>query len=151
MKMKQILYLILAVGLLSSCQQASLHDRMIGTWENTSLTVTMKLGDGSDSAMVIADGEWEQVLKIKPIVSVFAEDGTFTSTYYDLNGNQLGQESGKWFVRNDSLVMDSDAYNSAYKVTFDGAKARFVSYIDWDQDGKPDDLYDGWQKKTGKD
>lgn len=149
--MKQTLLTGLLVCLLFSCQSdPTIQEQLIGTWENTSLTVTMKLADGSDSAMVINDGEWEATLKIKPIVTTYSEDGSFKSEYFSLDDKPLGTEAGEWTVRNDSLILKSQGYDNAYKVVFDGDKVRFISVIDWDQDGLADDHYDGWQKRVNK-
>ncbi len=118
---------------------------VIGIWENTSLKVTMKLEDGTDSIANIPEGSWEKVLNIKPIRTTYYPDGTFRSEYTALDGKPMGTEEGTWRMRNDSLILNSLGYDSGYKVTFKGDKARFVSLLDWDQDGKADDLYDGWQ------
>ena len=147
--MKHFLIIILCSTLFLSCEQ-SIEDRLVGTWQNTSLDVTMAMPDGQDSLMHIEQGQWEEVLRIKPIVTRYTVDGKFVSDYYTPEGKSLGSEIGDWEIRNDSLIFKSTNYKWAYKLTFDGNKARFTSLLDWDQDGLADDLYDGWQEKLEK-
>lgn len=147
--MKSLLPFLLFFPLFFSCQE-SMQDKLIGTWENTALDVTMKLNDQQDSLMHIPEGSWERVLNIRPIVTTYTADGNFVSDYYTPEGKSMGSEVGTWEFRNDSLVLKGENYNSAYKVIFEGEKARFTALLDWDQDGQEDDLYDGWQKKIKK-
>ena len=147
--MKTILIsLLIIIGLSQNTPKLNKQD-LIGKWENVSLTVEMPTYGNSDSTSYLkaAEGEWEKVLKIKPIQTTFNEDGSFSSSYFDLDNKPMGIEQGTWFIRNDSLVLVSNNYGSAYKVTISGDKARFKAFLDWDQDGKSDDLYDGWQKR----
>jgi len=146
-------YRILNLALISlifcACQPST--PSLIGSWENTSLTVTMKLDNGQDSLMLVPEGSWADVLKIKPIVTNYAEDGTFKSEYFSLEGDPIGTEAGTWKMKGDSLILNSAGYDNAYQVSFEGDNVRFTSLLDWDQDGQPDDLYDGWQKRVDKD
>lgn len=147
--MKRLLTLTLICALLCSCEPG-IEDRLTGTWENTTLNVQTNSAQGRDTTVYLAikKGQWEAALNIKPIVTNYLEDGSFTSEYFGLDGKPVGTEEGTWTIRNDSLVLNSGGYDNVYKVTFEGDSARFVSYLDWDQDGAVDDLYDGWQKKV---
>lgn len=146
--MKQLLITAVASTLLCSCQ-SNIGDKLIGTWENTTLNVQTNTAQGQDTTinMMIENGQWEEILGIKPIITTYLADGTFKSEYFGLDGEPVGTEEGKWRIRNDSLVLKSGGYDSVYKVIFEDEQARFISYLDWDQDGEADDLYDGWQKK----
>ncbi len=134
--------------MLCSCEPG-INDRLIGTWENTRLNVQTNSAQGRDTTVYLAieKGQWEAALNIKPIITTYLDDGSFKSEYFGLDGKPVGTEEGTWAIRNDSLVLKSGGYDNVYKVTFEGDSARFVSYLDWDQDGAADDLYDGWQKK----
>ncbi|GAB5527533.1 MAG: hypothetical protein Roseis2KO_54050 [Roseivirga sp.] len=146
--MKRILTLTLISALLCSCE-SGIESQLIGTWENTTLNVQTNSAGGQDTTvyLTIEQGQWEAALNIKPIVTTYLEDGSFKSEYFGLDGKPVGKEEGTWKIRNDSLILKSGGYDNVYKVTFAGDSARFVSYLDWDQDGAPDDLYDGWQVK----
>ena len=126
-------------------------EQFIGTWENLNIHATLKMDDGSDSLVIVNEGEWETKLFIKPIVSEFKADGSFTSAYYSPDGDLLNQGNGKWEIRNDSLVLAYDGFTFVYKVTFAADSARFESMLDFDQDGKSDDFYDSWQRKLSAD
>ena len=147
----RIFTLFLTCFLFASCQSENFSEKLIGTWENTSLRIDIKLPDGRDSLMVVPEGDWEKVLGIKPIVSTFSADGTFKSEYFSLEGQPIGTESGDWEVRKDSLYLIYAGSDNAYKMSFDGDRVRFIGMIDWGQGGKADDLYDGWQKRVKED
>lgn len=144
-----VLALALASTLLYSCQ-SNMGAKLIGTWENTTLNVQTNTAQGQDTTinMMIENGQWEEKLGIKPIITTYLEDGSFKSEYFGPDGKPVGTEEGTWRIRNDSLVLKSGGYNDVYKVIFEGEQARFISYLDWDQDGEADDLYDGWQVRT---
>lgn len=142
---------LLIMTCIYSCQDSN-HlspTDIIGTWENTTLNVEVNTISNGDSSSVLAIdvGEWEKTLNIKPISTTYWTDGTFVSVYRGLDGQEIGKEEGNWSIRNDSLILSSANYKNAYRVTIENKQARFVSYLDWDQDGLMDDLYDGWQKK----
>lgn len=147
--MKQSLTLLIISTFLYACTPA-MENQLIGTWENTTLNVQTNTAQGRDTTVYLSieDGQWEKTLNIKPIITTYLDDGSFKSAYFGLDGEPVGTEEGTWRIRNDSLVLKSGGYDNVYKVTFEGNQARFVSYLDWDQDGAPDDLYDGWQKKV---
>ncbi|OEK06228.1 hypothetical protein [Roseivirga misakiensis] len=150
--MKRIILFVLVLGITCSCTKSNRVDpsQIVGTWENTELDVDIKTYNKTnlDSALQIELGEWEAILKLKPIKTTYFEDGTFVAKYFDLEGNPVGEEKGDWKIVNDSLAINSAGYKNIYHVTFKADKARFISILDWDQDGDRDDLYDGWQKKV---
>lgn len=123
---------------------------IIGTWENISLTVKMKTYQNRDttSYLQVPEGKWEEVLKIKHIRTTYTEDGKYKSVYRDLDDKVVGESEGVWTIRNDSLALETEGVEYTYSVILDNGKARFVSLMDWDQDGEEDDLYDGWQRKV---
>ena len=133
----RIISLALICFIFCACESKS--PSLIGTWANTALTVNMKLPNGQDSVLSVPDGQWEAVMKFKPIQTTFAEDGSFKSKYIGLDGTLLGVEEGTWQMRNDSLILKSGGYDFAYHVSYEGNKSRFVSLLDFDQDGDDDE------------
>ena len=146
--MKRHFFTLITCVFLYSCQSEPgiTKEQFIGTWENLNISATLRVGD-KDSAFVVKSGEWETKLGIKPIIAEFNEDGSFSSKYYAPDGTLVNQADGQWEVRNDSLALAYDGFNFVYKVTFSADSARFVSLLDFDQDGDDDDLYDSWQRK----
>lgn len=151
MKNHLVFALLLSVSCTTKNNESSLKDEdIVGAWENVSLNVKMNTFQNRDTTSYLRapEGQWEEVLKIKPIRTVYLKNGEFTSTYRDLSDKVVGESQGKWSIRNDSLILVADDVEYAYSVILENGKARFISLQDWDQDGKADDLYDGWQKKV---
>lgn len=154
--MKKWLAILLLVQVLYSCSserkesQSEKEDikreqNLIGTWTNVSLLVTMKRLEKQDSVLRANEGEWEQVLKIKPIETTFHADSTFESEYYTLDGQKMNTTYGQWWIQNDSLVMLTESGKTFYDFEYNGDRVRFRSTLDWDGDGIADDEYDGVQ------
>ncbi|PIB36998.1 hypothetical protein BFP72_17110 [Reichenbachiella sp. 5M10] len=118
---------------------------LVGKWTNLSLLVTMKRLEESDSVLQAKEGEWERVLKIKPIETTFLKDSTFASEYYTLEGQKMNTTYGKWWVEKDSLVMLTESGETRYDFELTGNRVRFRATLDWDGDGLADDYYDGVQ------
>ncbi|MGL1884899.1 MAG: copper resistance protein NlpE [Reichenbachiella sp.] len=119
---------------------------IVGKWTNVSLLVTMKRLEKEDSLLEAKEGEWEKVLKIKPIVTSFNEDSTFASEYYSIDGQLFNTFYGKWWIRNDSLIMLGEEGETSYYFEISNDRVRFQSKLDWDSDGTIDH-YDAIQVK----
>ncbi|RJE71573.1 hypothetical protein [Reichenbachiella sp. MSK19-1] len=129
----------------SQSSDLKIEQNLIGTWTNVSLLVTMKRLEKQDSVLRANEGEWEQVLKIKPIETTFHADSTFESEYYTLDGQKMNTTYGQWWIQNDSLVMLTESGKTFYDFEYNGDRVRFRSTLDWDGDGIADDEYDGVQ------
>jgi hypothetical protein len=110
----------------------------------------MKQLEMQDSVLEAKEGEWEKVLKMKPILTEFRADGTFTSEYTDLNEKLIKKDIGKWVIRNDSLVVISDGKESVYHFVIANDRVHFKAKLDWDGDGENDDVYDAIQVRVIK-
>ncbi|SMD36311.1 hypothetical protein SAMN04488029_2825 [Reichenbachiella faecimaris] len=145
-------YVLCLLGLgLVACSSADINkELLIGTWKNTALKVKMNTFQNQEATkwLTAQRGQWEAVLQIKPIETTYFSDGRFQSTYTGLDNKRLGTEEGYWKLNGDSLILSSDNYNNSYKLEWTGNELRFVAWLDWDQDGNKDDLYDGWQVKV---
>ncbi|MEQ9288496.1 MAG: hypothetical protein RIG77_16370 [Cyclobacteriaceae bacterium] len=151
MKIQHFFVLLLFIACTSKNDEDGLtKESIVGAWENVSLNVKMNTFQNRDTTSYLRapEGKWEEVLKIKPIRTVYLENGEYTSTYRDLSNKVVGESKGTWGIRNDSLVLTAEGVEYTYSVIIENGKARFISLQDWDQDGKVDDLYDGWQKKV---
>lgn len=143
------LTLLAFVATILSCTQGNnkvTKDQLIGQWTNVTLDVTIdRSPELPDSNVVAREGEWENVLNIKPILTTLSEDGTFKSEYFTLENQPLFTSQGQWFLRNDSLIMTNEQGESAYACAINQDRATFTAKLDWDQDGVADDLYSGTQ------
>ena len=138
-----------SAGAASVTKDENLKQALIGEWLNVSMTINMKSvnSSGQDSISEVPEGQWEAILGIKPIRTVFAEDGTFRSEYRNLSDSVVFISDGKWELHGDSLSMTEAGSTNHYLTKVANGKAEFTGYIDWDQDGASDDLYFGVQKK----
>ncbi len=117
---------------------------ILGTWSSLSLTVTYL---DIDSVYVVAEGNWEDMLNIKPIKTTYTADSTYTSEYYDLDGALVFTSSGTWHFKNDSLFLESEGIITPYEFSLEENVGRFVGILDWNQDGEARERYDGKQEK----
>ncbi len=130
-------------------------EQMIGEWNNLSIRVDIETKKNTDSSEVlnVEQAEWEQRLKIKPIRTYFRADSTWNSAHYNLNDSLVYNPSGKWWIENDSLIMVQtfpSVDTSSYFLKLNKDTASFTSRLDWDMDGKKDDLYVGRQLKVNR-
>ena len=130
-------------------KEKSLKSLLPGEWRNLSMKVNIKSFKNSlkDSITEVPEGQWEAILKIMPIRTFFKEDGTFSSEYRNLSDSIVFTSSGTWTAIGDTLSMTEAGGTSKYFTRIVNGKAEFTGYIDWDEDGKTDDLYFGIQKK----
>ena len=133
----------------SDAKNESLKEALIGEWRNLSMTINIKSMNNSqqDSVSEVPEGQWEAILNIKPIRTVFSEDGTFRSEYRNLSDSVVFVSEGRWTLKGDTLSMTESGNTDSYFTRIADGKAEFTGYIDWDEDGESDDLYFGIQKK----
>lgn len=116
----------------------------MGTWSNLSMKITYL---DMDSVYEVPKGQWEEMLNIQPIKTTYRSDSTFQSEYFKLDGAPLFTSTGEWYLRDDSLYLVSQGVVTAYKFTIENNVGRFVGILDWNEDGKRSELYDGRQQK----
>ncbi len=117
---------------------------LIGTWSNLSMKITYL---DMDSVYEVPEGKWEEMLNIQPIKTTYLKDSTFHSEYFNLDGSPLFTASGKWYLKGDSLYLETQGMVTAYQFTMENNVGRFVGVLDWNEDGKYNELYDGHQQK----
>jgi hypothetical protein len=152
--MKNILA-ILSILLIMSCSeqeenpQKTLKEQLTGKWKNLSMTVQMNTFRNTDTTayFVVKEDQWVDEMGIKPIITTLNDNGSYTSEYFNMNGEKFREASGNWFVVEDSMVFIEKGLRTAYQALVNDTIARFRATIDWDRDGKTDDLYEGVQIK----
>lgn len=150
------LLLCLIVFICSACKSTSkekvgnLNKVLLGSWENESLDIIIRSvqnQEDSTGTFIVSVGSWEEMMEIKPIITAFEPDSSYSSSYFALDGSFIMNREGKWWTSGDSLYMTDGKTIFSYKVTVDSGKMHFESLLDWDQDGKHDDLYKSIQVK----
>lgn len=135
--------------LIFSCRaNNSKRGLILGQWYNESIKVELDALNGDvDSVFNVPKGQWEAILKIKPILTTYTQNGKYSSEYVELNGEPLQTSNGEWEVKGDSLYLTERGQTTAYFFDWQEGKASFSGYLDWDNDGLKDDLYYGVQIK----
>lgn len=126
-----------------TAQEDTAQPGIVGEWRNLSLIVRMP-----DSTVNVPEGQWEAVLGIKPIRTTFNENGTFVSEYRTLEDSVFMTSNGSWEIEGDTLSMVERGTENKYFYSLDGDTVTFRGYLDWDQDGLPNDHYAGKQVRT---
>ncbi|MGW8122222.1 hypothetical protein ACV07N_06135 [Roseivirga echinicomitans] len=147
MKLTQLLLFGLAFCLISSCSKTNNAEFIVGEWYNESMIVTIDHGKPEETVLKVPIGSWEEILGIKPILTTYDIDGSYTAIYTDLSGEVSMETYGTWEVKGDSIYLTENGLTTAYKFVWMDGKGEFTAFLDWDSDGLPDDLYSGIQVK----
>lgn len=129
----------------SAVKEETKNEKLIGSWKNLSMIVRMP-----DSTLNVAEGNWEDVLGIKPIITTFSEDGSYVSEYRTLEDSAFMTRTGAWMVENDSLTMIDGETPNKYHIEIIEDTVVFTGFLDWDQDGVDNDHYAGKQIRLKK-
>lgn len=127
-----------------------LEKEIVGEWVNSSMRVWVNSYNNSDTSFIvdIDEDNWELKMSIKPIVTTIYDDGTYISEFRNSLDQVTYKPEGTWMVDGDSLIMEDHQAVYRYQIFIDGDIAEFRSMIDWDHDGKADDVYSGVQRKN---
>ncbi len=123
--------------------ETNIYSGLVGEWSN--IDMHLVLHNDEDSIVDLTLDNWVDVLGIRPILTEFRADSTYVSQYFDPEGQLLTSSTGSWYVIADSLYMLEREVPARYFVALRGDTVLFRSYLDWDQDGSEDDLYEGRQ------
>jgi hypothetical protein len=128
-------------------------NELIGEWNNLSIRINIQSKNNLDSSEVfeVTRPEWEERLRIKPIRTFFRSDSTWNSAHYNLKDSLVYNPSGKWWIKENKLVMLQDFPSpdtTSYTFLLKKDTALFESLLDWDMDGRKDDFYSGRQIKV---
>lgn len=144
---QQVLLLLCLAPLITHAQAAKdpLAKALIGEWRNIYVRINIR-----DKAMEADSSNWETRLHIKPIRTHFQADGTYYSEYRNLQDSIVRKPSGTWTLKGDSLTMSQlqpEPMQMTLQLRIEKDVATFTGLIDFDGDGKTNDLYYGLQRK----
>ncbi|MGZ3885104.1 MAG: hypothetical protein ACXVPQ_07670 [Bacteroidia bacterium] len=142
----------ICIALCSFAMPGDLRRQLIGEWRNVTLHVDVITANGTDKNTVWEsnEGNWEERLHIKPIRTFFKDDNTFYSEYYNLKDSLIYRPTGKWDLKGNKLTfyyLKPKADTLYFTLSITNGIATFKGKLDWDEDGKKDDLYAGTQRK----
>ncbi|MCG8309545.1 MAG: hypothetical protein MI975_19270 [Cytophagales bacterium] len=129
---------------------SQLEREIIGEWTNVSMRVWVKTFNNSDTSFIvdISEENWEMKMNVKPIITAIYEDGTYVSEFRNSFDSLVYRPEGTWLIDGDTLIMQDHQAIYKYQIFIDGDRAEFNSLVDWDKDGKADDVYFGIQRKN---
>ena len=127
---------------------------LIGVWESDALVVGIDTIHNSETSVVlsISPDEWATKLKLQPIQTIFNPNKTYVSAYTSIDGKLLKVTAGKWDVEKNHLSIHQlfpDDKEMNYRIDLTAGTAELRSKLDFDGDGKDDDLYYCQMKKVG--
>jgi hypothetical protein len=149
---------LLLLMLLASCggegnDKQELSKRLVGEWRNADMKITMNSYMNSDSTRVFEVNEqnWEQKMRMRPLHTIFNENGTYRSPHISLKDSIFYDPVGKWVIQGDTLIMQDTfpkrGLKYKYKIIIEDENAEFRGLEDCDNDGKADDEYVGRQRR----
>lgn len=144
-KLTLLLSLFTTLRLAAQPPKGPLAKALIGEWRNIYVKIDIK-----DKVMEADSSNWESRLHIKPIRTYFNKDGSYRSEYRNLQDSIVRVSSGIWDLEGDSLVMNETAPEVSLmrlRLQIENDVATFTGLIDFDGDGKADNLYYGRQRK----
>lgn len=143
--MKQI-FLALFFGLLfgacKSSNEEKLNHFMVNSWQTSYIKIKMPTANGKDSTKVYEDDFSKKGAILAQ--SKYNKDKTFTAWYVKADGTKMGETSGSWYVKKDSLFVEyifkGKTIKPSYFITKTTNGFEAKSVYDWDGDGEKDDI-----------
>ncbi len=127
---------------------------IVGMWESDALVVGIDTVHNSQTSVVLSvtSDEWKKKLKIQPVQTIFNPNKTYISAYTSIDGQLIKFTAGRWDVEKNNLsihqLFPSDREMN-YRIDLTCGAAELRSTLDFDGDGKDDDLYYCQMKKVG--
>ncbi len=122
------------------------ENAIVGNWKNLTINVDLETYNNSDTSfrVSITEDNWKLKMNIDPIVTEIYDDGTFLTNYRDTLSNIFHQNKGTWYIDGDSLYLeDQSGELFPYQVYINGNRMEMKTMVDYDEDGKKDDFYQG--------
>ncbi len=131
-----------------------LQNSLVGMWQMNSLLVGIDTIYNSETSVIlqIAQDEWKEKLKLQPIQTLFSPNKTYISAYCTSEGKIIRFTTGRWNVEKNQLKIHQLFPNDQqmnYRIDLSDGCAELRSKLDFDGDGKSDDLLYYQMKKVG--
>jgi len=159
--LRLILFFVIAGICVSGVEAQSNADSLLqtqlsGTWINTYLKVNVNTENNSTKNRVIeaSSSNWVSVLRSKPVVTTFNSDGAYNSVHRTIADSVFYNPSGNWHIAGDTIIMNDTSPRSMtykFRLVLKSDTAYFWGREDWDNDGKRDDDYYGYQVRADND
>ena len=138
----------------SDIASGDVKNSLVGTWWSDEIVVGIDTINNSGNSVVLQinkDG-WSEKLNLRPIQTIFNSNKTYVSAYCTTEGKIIKVTVGKWTVDKNQLnihqLFPSDQQMN-YRIDLDSGYAQLRSQLDFDGDGKSDDMFYCQMKKVG--
>lgn len=134
---------------LQTSQKKLLNEYMLGNWETSYIKIEYPTYQKADSSFVFEDDFSNP--NSGRAQSTYNNDGTFVAWFKQPDGTRVGETSGKWKTKGDSLYVDYPYLGKqvqawyAITQTEEGFDATVI--YDWDDDQELDDILTMKSKK----
>ena len=114
-------------------------------WQMNSLVIGVDTIHNSETSAVleITPDNWKEKLKLQPIQTLFSPNKTYISAYCSEEGKIIRFTTGRWEVEKNQLkihqLFPSDKQMN-YRIDLSDGCAQLRSKLDFDRDGKSDDM-----------
>lgn len=122
---------------------------MLGEWHSLDLKINMNSFRNMDTVNIfeVKESEWERKMNIRPIRTVYYENGTYVSEHLNLRDSVIFRPAGKWNITGTTIIIQ-DTFPElgpqySYTLSFKNNIAEFTGVEDCDNDGNADDDYFG--------
>jgi len=141
--------LLLLLLLMTACKPRSgggyQQDDIVGTWRTQEIEVTLVTHRDSkrDSTYQLEPPRTGAGRQLQPPLTFIQADGSYRDEIRDDLGEVVKENKGFWHLTGDTLIMRMEAQQGAemrFHVLKNGNKLRLTNQVDWDADGKKDDL-----------
>ncbi len=124
----------------------TLAKQMTGQWHTIGLHVEAKSWNNTDKDSIfdIPSTEFNFKLGFNKNIGTYKLDGSFEETYYSYSDSLLMRVTGNWDAKGDTVYvqqMSPSINENHYYFELKGDTGYFKTYLDWDKDGKKDDLF----------
>lgn len=125
--------------------------KVVGRWilqKQTSVVNALEEGAKKDTIVVLEDKQYRE-LSLKPAEIEYGAEGAYLLVFKDYADQIKLRKPGLWMFNHDTLVymqMDSTVENK-YAAVLTDTTMTLKGFIDYDDDGKTDDAYEGFYRK----
>jgi len=133
---------------------SDLKNSLVGMWQAYDIIVGIDTihNSGNSALLEVNNNDWRDKLKLRPIQTIFNANNTYVSAYCTDEGRLIRVTSGKWDMKKNQLNIHQLFPNDKemnYRIELSAGVAQLRSKLDFDGDGKSDDMYYCQMKKVG--
>ncbi len=130
-----------------------LRNSLVGLWKSDALVVGIDTIHNTETSVILSvtKDEWTEKLKLQPVQTIFNQNKTYVSAYTSADGKLIRVTAGKWDVGKNQLKIHQLFPNDKqmdYRIDISDGFAELRSRLDFDGDGKNDDMFYCQMKKV---